>query len=161
MRDSPSIDEDFTTFVAARSAALYRSAWLLTTSAPVAEDLVQSALAKAYVHWRKVQAADDPDASDDGDISCPGNLAPRAQCTELFAADGTTLIGRRSSTIFGEVTTLEDVLRRNGGTVYVATANTLDDKWGRTSPASAEQPPLTPGQLEDLVRNDTWVMPAT
>lgn len=60
MRDSPSTDEDFTAFVAARSSALYRSAWLLTTSAPAAEDLVQSALAKAYVHWRKVQGADDP-----------------------------------------------------------------------------------------------------
>jgi RNA polymerase sigma-70 factor (sigma-E family) len=60
MRDSPSTDEDFTAFVAARSPALYRSAWLLTTSAPAAEDLVQSALAKAFVHWRKVQAADDP-----------------------------------------------------------------------------------------------------
>lgn len=62
MRDSPSTDDDFTMFVAARSPALYRSAWLLTTSAPAAEDLVQSALAKAYVHWRKVQAADDPAA---------------------------------------------------------------------------------------------------
>lgn len=62
MPDSPSTDEDFTAFVAARSPALYRSAWLLTTSAPAAEDLVQSALAKAYVHWRKVQAADDPAA---------------------------------------------------------------------------------------------------
>ena len=60
MRDSPPTDEDFTAFVAARSPALYRSAWLLTTSGPAAEDLVQSALAKAYVHWRKVQAADDP-----------------------------------------------------------------------------------------------------
>ena len=62
MRDSPSLDEDFTTFVAARSPALYRSAWLLTTSAPAAEDLVQAALAKAFVHWRRVQAADDPTA---------------------------------------------------------------------------------------------------
>jgi RNA polymerase sigma-70 factor (sigma-E family) len=60
MRDSPSIDEDFTAFVVTCSATLYRSAWLLTTSAPAAEDLVQSALAKAYVHWRKVQRADDP-----------------------------------------------------------------------------------------------------
>ncbi|MCW2835872.1 MAG: sigE 12 [Nocardioides sp.] len=62
MRDSPPIDEDFTAFVAARSPALYRSAWLFTTSAPAAVDLVQSALAKTYVHWRKVQAADDPAA---------------------------------------------------------------------------------------------------
>jgi len=60
MRDSRSADEDFTAFVAARSPALHRSAWLLTTSGPAAEDLVQSALAKAYVHWRKVQAAEDP-----------------------------------------------------------------------------------------------------
>lgn len=62
MRDSPSLDEDFTTFVAARAPALYRSAWLLTTSAPEAEDLVQAALAKAFVHWRRVRAADDPAA---------------------------------------------------------------------------------------------------
>ena len=59
MRDSPSTDADFTAFVAACSPTLYRSAWLLTTSAPAAEDLVQSALAKAYVYCRKVRAADD------------------------------------------------------------------------------------------------------
>lgn len=97
----------------------------------------------------------------DDDVACPGNLATRAQCTELFADDGTTLIGRRSSTTLGQVTTLEVVLRRDGGTVYAAAANTLDDKWGRTSPASAEAPPLTLDQLEDLVRNDTWVRPAS
>ena len=53
MRDSPSTDADFTAFVAACSPTLYRSAWLLTTSAPAAEDLVQSALAGAHVHWRQ------------------------------------------------------------------------------------------------------------
>lgn len=91
----------------------------------------------------------------DGDISCPGNLAARAQCDELTAPDG-TLVGRRSSTTFGEVTTFEVVLRREGGTVYAAAANTLDRKWGRQSPASAETPPLTLAQLEALVRNDAW-----
>ena len=53
------------------------------------------------------------------------------------------------------------MLRRDGGTVYGATANTLDDKWGRTSPASAEAPPLTLDHLEALLRNDTWVRPAS
>jgi RNA polymerase sigma-70 factor (sigma-E family) len=56
------VDEDFTAFVAAASPRLHRKAWLLTTSAPAAEDLVQTALAKAYVHWRRVAAADDPTA---------------------------------------------------------------------------------------------------
>ena len=56
------VDEDFTAFVAAASPQLHRKAWLLTTSSAAAEDLVQSALAKAYVHWRRVAAAEDPTA---------------------------------------------------------------------------------------------------
>ena len=62
MRRSSSVDEDFTSFVASASAQLHRKAWLLTTSSAAADDLVQSALAKAYVHWRRVSAADDPTA---------------------------------------------------------------------------------------------------
>lgn len=62
MRGSTSIDEEFTSFVAAASPQLHRKAWLLTTSAAAAEDLLQSALAKAYVGWRRVSAADDPTA---------------------------------------------------------------------------------------------------
>lgn len=106
----------------------------------------------------------DQESSDGGaeaDISCPGDLAPRAQCSELFAADGTTVIGRHSSTSFGGLTTLEFVLRRNGGTVYAAATNSLDDKPGAGSAVSADLPPLTLDQLEGLVTNDTWVMPAS
>jgi RNA polymerase sigma-70 factor (sigma-E family) len=62
MRGSTSVDEEFTSFVASASAQLHRKAWLLTTSSAAAEDLLQSALAKAYVHWRRVSAADDPTA---------------------------------------------------------------------------------------------------
>lgn len=62
MRGSTSLDEEFTSFVAAASSQLHRKAWLLTTSSAAAEDLLQSALAKAYVHWRRVSAADDPTA---------------------------------------------------------------------------------------------------
>lgn len=53
-------DADFTDFVAARADRLYRSAYLLTTSAPAAEDLLQTTLTKAYVAWGRVRAADDP-----------------------------------------------------------------------------------------------------
>lgn len=62
MRGSTSVDEEFTSFVAAASPQLHRKAWLLTTSSTAAEDLLQSALAKAYVAWRRVSAADDPTA---------------------------------------------------------------------------------------------------
>lgn len=53
-------DNEFERFVAARSGQLYRSAYLLTTSSHAAEDLVQTALTKAYAAWPRVRAADDP-----------------------------------------------------------------------------------------------------
>lgn len=95
------------------------------------------------------------------DIHCPKNLSSRAQCSELTTADG-TLTGRRTSITSGSVTTLEVVLRRDGGTIYAAATNRLDPEQGQqSSGVSADQPPLTLDQLEDLVRNDTWVMPAS
>lgn len=51
--------ESFDEFVRSRSGALGRTAFLLTGDAHHAEDLVQSALAKAAVHWHRV---DDPEA---------------------------------------------------------------------------------------------------
>jgi RNA polymerase sigma-70 factor (sigma-E family) len=53
-------DAEFSEFVAARSTQLYRNAYLLTTSSHAAEDLVQTALAKAYAAWPRVRSADDP-----------------------------------------------------------------------------------------------------
>jgi RNA polymerase sigma-70 factor (sigma-E family) len=53
-------DDEFAEFVAARSPQLYRSAYLLTTSPHAAEDLVQTALAKAYAAWWRVRSAGDP-----------------------------------------------------------------------------------------------------
>lgn len=50
----PTITEGFDGFVAARGAALWRSAWLLTGDHHRAEDLVQTALGKAWPHWRRV-----------------------------------------------------------------------------------------------------------
>jgi RNA polymerase sigma-70 factor (sigma-E family) len=53
-------DAEFAEFLTARSAQLYRSAYLLTTSPHAAEDLLQTALAKTYAAWARVRRADDP-----------------------------------------------------------------------------------------------------
>ena len=47
--------EDFRSYVAARSPALLRSAYLLTGSRADAEDLLQTALAKTYLAWDRIQ----------------------------------------------------------------------------------------------------------
>jgi RNA polymerase sigma-70 factor (sigma-E family) len=52
--------DDFTAFVVAHEAALLRTAHLLTGDRGHAEDLVQTALARAYRHWGRVQRADVP-----------------------------------------------------------------------------------------------------
>jgi RNA polymerase sigma-70 factor (sigma-E family) len=52
-------DQEFTTFVVDRGAHLLRTAYLVTGDRGLAEDLVQTALAKAYGGWAKVRRADD------------------------------------------------------------------------------------------------------
>jgi RNA polymerase sigma-70 factor (sigma-E family) len=51
----------FDAFVAARSAALLRSAYLLTGDQQLAEDLVQSVLVKASLRWQRLAAKGDPE----------------------------------------------------------------------------------------------------
>jgi RNA polymerase sigma-70 factor (sigma-E family) len=51
---------DFDAFVAARSTALLRTAYLLTRDHGRAEDLVQTALAKAWFHWSRIES-DNPE----------------------------------------------------------------------------------------------------
>lgn len=53
---------DFDEYVAAHGQALLRFAYLLCRDTHTAEDLVQSALADAFRHWRRVSRADHPDA---------------------------------------------------------------------------------------------------
>ena len=55
-------DDDFSSFVSARSAPLLRLAVGLAGSRAAGEDLLQSALTKAYLSWPKVARAGDPDA---------------------------------------------------------------------------------------------------
>jgi RNA polymerase sigma-70 factor (sigma-E family) len=51
----------FRAFVAARSSALARTAFLLTGDAQAAEDLLQEALARVAGRWRRVVAGGDPE----------------------------------------------------------------------------------------------------
>jgi RNA polymerase sigma-70 factor (sigma-E family) len=53
---------EFSEYVAVRGAALERFAYVLTGDAHLAQDLVQTALLKAYRRWRWVARADHPDA---------------------------------------------------------------------------------------------------
>ncbi|MDR3083571.1 MAG: SigE family RNA polymerase sigma factor [Streptomyces sp.] len=55
-------DEEFRRFMIGRWRPLMRTAFLLTGERHAAEDLVQSTLERVYTAWRKVDAADDPEA---------------------------------------------------------------------------------------------------
>lgn len=51
-----SVSESFEQFVAARGPALWRSAWLLTGDGGLAEDLLQTALAKSWPAYDRVSS---------------------------------------------------------------------------------------------------------
>ena len=54
-------DADFSSYMHARQASLLRTAYLLTGDRHTAEDLVQTAFAKLYLSWDKVQSRDSID----------------------------------------------------------------------------------------------------
>ena len=54
-------DEEFAAYMQARQPSLLRTAYLLTGDRHTAEDLVQTALAKLYLSWDKVQQRDSLD----------------------------------------------------------------------------------------------------
>lgn len=58
----PGQQPSFTEYVAARSSSLLRFAYVLTGDSHQAEDVLQTALIKAYRHWSRVCAAEHPDA---------------------------------------------------------------------------------------------------
>ncbi len=55
-------EREFHDYVVARRAALEREAYLLVGDVHLAQDLVQTALARAYTSWRRVRASSAPDA---------------------------------------------------------------------------------------------------
>lgn len=57
-----SIDEQFREFVTARSGVLHRAAYLMTGNWATAEDLVQTALTKTYLAWRRIGEIDSVEA---------------------------------------------------------------------------------------------------
>ncbi|MDG4793552.1 SigE family RNA polymerase sigma factor [Micromonospora sp. WMMD1082] len=54
MADSSPLEEEFRDFVTARSGALLRTAYLLTGDWGIAEDLLQTALTKTYLAWKRL-----------------------------------------------------------------------------------------------------------
>ncbi|MGW6866364.1 SigE family RNA polymerase sigma factor [Streptomyces sp. NPDC054901] len=61
-RPGPGEGLDFEAFARASQRKLYRTAYLLCGNADGARDLTQTTLAKLFQHWRKVSAAESPDA---------------------------------------------------------------------------------------------------
>jgi RNA polymerase sigma-70 factor (sigma-E family) len=53
--------EGFARFVEVRERALQRTAWLLTGDWALAEDLVQTALARSWPRWEQIRRHDDPE----------------------------------------------------------------------------------------------------
>jgi RNA polymerase sigma-70 factor (sigma-E family) len=52
-------EREFREYVAARSAALFRSAYLLTGQREAAEDLLQTVLAKVARRWKRIEGSPD------------------------------------------------------------------------------------------------------
>jgi RNA polymerase sigma-70 factor (sigma-E family) len=61
MSRSATRDEDFSSYMHARQPSLMRTAYLLTGDRHTAEDLVQTAFAKLYLSWDKVNDRDSVD----------------------------------------------------------------------------------------------------
>jgi RNA polymerase sigma-70 factor (sigma-E family) len=55
-------DQEFDAYVVASGPRLKRMAYLLTGDLATAEDLLQTAYAKALPHWSRIRTYDDPDA---------------------------------------------------------------------------------------------------
>jgi RNA polymerase sigma-70 factor (sigma-E family) len=56
----PAAEQEFREFAAARSPALFRVAYLLTGHREQAEDLLQTALARVALRWRRIRGAPEP-----------------------------------------------------------------------------------------------------
>lgn len=69
--------EGFAEFVDLRQRALQRTAWLLTGDWALAEDLVQTALARTWPRWQRIRRRDDPEIYvRPGDGEHVGDLEP-------------------------------------------------------------------------------------
>ncbi|MFC6288263.1 hypothetical protein ACFP3Q_09275 [Nocardioides sp. GCM10027113] len=89
-------------------------------------------------------------------LSCPGNLGATDECSVLLDDEGAPYARLASQTV-GEITILSaEVLAPDGGMVYVATANTLDDKWGEASTPWGPEPPVGMDDLLVVAESASW-----
>jgi hypothetical protein len=91
---------------------------------------------------------------DESVARCPGNLqgGPGVTCTPLPDHQGRTV-----ATTVDALRTNEATLRAEKGYVYVATANSMDDKWGAGSTTSTTEPLLTVDEVATIATSHTWV----
>jgi RNA polymerase sigma-70 factor (sigma-E family) len=89
------LEERFQEFVRARWSHLVRTAYLLTGDAHHAEDLTQTALAKAFRSWRRVARADNPEAYVRRMlVSCNSDRFRKRRVTEALTAAPPEVAGR-------------------------------------------------------------------
>jgi len=81
MRTGPGASVSFEDFVRARSAALFRTALLLTgQDRAEAEDLLQGALERAYRHWGRVCRSGEPERYVRRILANASTCGPWADC---------------------------------------------------------------------------------
>ncbi|MGW1030245.1 SigE family RNA polymerase sigma factor [Streptomyces sp. NPDC002577] len=88
-------EAEFQDFVRARWSRLVRTAYLLTGDVHHAEDLTQTALAKAYRSWRRVSRSDSPEAYVRRMlVSCNSDRFRKRRVTEALTAAPPEVAGR-------------------------------------------------------------------
>ncbi|MFF0886870.1 SigE family RNA polymerase sigma factor [Streptomyces sp. NPDC003456] len=91
-------EDRFQEFVRARWSHLVRTAYLLTGDVHHAEDLTQTALAKAYRSWRRISRADNPEAYVRRMlVSCNSDRFRKRRVTESLTAAPPETAGRDES----------------------------------------------------------------
>lgn len=127
------MDPGFVEFVAARSAALFRTAMLIVGDRHAAEDLVQGALERAYRHWDRVAGMEAPEAyvrrilanlatdhhrrHDDSVVATPDPSGSLVSGEVGFAAGQ----GQRAADLLGVILTTQGPADLEGATVSVST----------------------------------------
>ncbi|MFF1441161.1 SigE family RNA polymerase sigma factor [Streptomyces sp. NPDC058295] len=88
-------EDRFQEFVRARWSRLVRTAYLLTGDVHHAEDLTQTALAKAYRSWRRISRSDNPEAYVRRMlVSCNSDRFRKRRVTEALTAAPPERAGR-------------------------------------------------------------------
>ncbi|MEU0671538.1 MULTISPECIES: SigE family RNA polymerase sigma factor [unclassified Streptomyces] len=94
------LEGQFQDFVRARWSRLVRTAYLLTGDVHHAEDLTQTALAKAYRSWRRIARSDNPEAYVRRMlVSCNSDRFRKRRVTEALTAAPPERAGRDDESV--------------------------------------------------------------